>query len=209
MAGIEVRSTALARAQAEEAGNVLSRAFWDDPMITWLMPDEAHRAVANPAFFHMAARLGLNEHSAWTTFGKPDGAAIWMPPGKHDLTDDMMGAAGFLEAVPLMGDETMGRFGTLMGAMNEQHESNMKNRPHWFLLVLGVEPARQGQGVGGDLIQPILQRADLEGLPCYLETMKTKNLPFYRKHGFEVVSELDIDDGGPHTWCMRRDPKTS
>ena len=78
---------------------------------------------------------------------------------------------------------------------------------HWYLMSLGVDPPRQGQGVGGRLIQPILARADAERLPCYLETMKERNLPFYRRHGFEVVVEDVIPKGGPRFWTMRRDPK--
>ena len=41
----------------------------------------------------------------------------------------------------------------------------------------------------------------------YLETMKTRNVPFYRKHGFEVVVEDDLPGGGLHFWTMRREPR--
>jgi len=67
---------------------------------------------------------------------------------------------------------------------------------HWYLLILGVDPPRQGQGVGGSLIEPILRRADAEGRQFYLETMKPRNVTFYGKHGFDVVLEGDTADGG-------------
>ena len=70
---------------------------------------------------------------------------------------------------------------------------------------LGVEPDRQGQGIGSALIQPVLGRADAEGLPCYLETTKERNVTFYRRHGFDVVAEGDLPDLGPPFWTMRRE----
>lgn len=76
-------------------------------------------------------------------------------------------------------------------------------RPHWCLNVLGVEPSRQGLGIGSQLMQPILQRADESGLAGYLETMKAGNVSFYRRHGFEVVVEGSVDEGSRY-WTMRR-----
>jgi GNAT superfamily N-acetyltransferase len=94
-----------------------------------------------------------------------------------------------------------------MRAMNQLEHLHKRDMPpeHWYLMVLGVEPERQGQGVGGELIAPILERADGERLPCYLETMKERNVTFYKKHGFEVVVEDAFPDGPPY-WTMRREP---
>jgi predicted N-acetyltransferase YhbS len=80
------------------------------------------------------------------------------------------------------------------------------SEPHHYLMVLGVDSEKQGQGVGSKLIAPGLARADADRLPCYLETMKTRNLDFYGKHGFEVVHAGEIPKGGPPFWTMRREP---
>jgi GNAT superfamily N-acetyltransferase len=55
-------------------------------------------------------------------------------------------------------------------------------------MLLGVDQARQRQGIGSALLAPTLERADLERLPCYLETLATMNVPFYERHGFAVVT---------------------
>ena len=78
---------------------------------------------------------------------------------------------------------------------------------HWYLMILGVDTAKQGQGVGSSLVAPMLARADADGLPCYLETMKERNVVFYEKHGFQVVVEDDLPKGGPHFWTMKRPAK--
>jgi hypothetical protein len=58
------------------------------------------------------------------------------------------------------------------------------------------------------VLGPVLARADEEGVGCYLESSKESNVPFYRRHGFEVTAEHDIAGGkGPRTWLMWRDPQ--
>ena len=77
----------------------------------------------------------------------------------------------------------------------------------WYLLTLGVDPPRQGRGIGSALMRPVLTRADAEGLPCYLETEKERNVRFYGKHGFEVVAQGEGPAGGPAFWTMKREPQ--
>jgi GNAT superfamily N-acetyltransferase len=97
------------------------------------------------------------------------------------------------------------RFMAVGNYLESLHHKNMPPR-HWYLLVLGIDKDRQGMGLGGAIIQPTLERADRERLPCYLETMKERNVTFYRKHGFDVVVEGELPNGGPHFWTMRREP---
>ena len=77
---------------------------------------------------------------------------------------------------------------------------------HWYLPLIGVDPPRQGKGLGGDLMQVALARADADRVPCYLENTKERNLPFYAKHGFEVIVEINVPGGGPTIWTMKREP---
>ena len=46
-------------------------------------------------------------------------------------------------------------------------------------------------------MRPVLAHCDREGLPCYLESSKERNVPFYRRHGFEVVQEVPLGADGP------------
>jgi GNAT superfamily N-acetyltransferase len=152
------------------------------------------------------SRICLPYGELYTTPGSVMGSANWLPPGKTELSEEALGAAGAFEVLAQMGDEGAAKFSALMARLGEIHAKAVEP-DHWYLLILGVDPPHQGQGVGGSLIEPILRRADAEGRSCYLETMKPRNVTFYQKHGFNVAVEDDTADGGLHFWTMRRDPR--
>jgi predicted N-acetyltransferase YhbS len=76
--------------------------------------------------------------------------------------------------------------------------------PHWYLSGIGVEPERQGRGIGSALMRAGLDRADAAGEPAVLITHSASNLPFYERHGFSAVVEEDLEEGGPTAWAMAR-----
>ena len=90
----------------------------------------------------------------------------------------------------------------LLDAIDKVHPKE----PHWYLLLLGADPLMQGRGIGGQLMRPVLDCCDREGLPAYLETQKESNLAFYERYGFAVERKLEVR-GAPPVWTMRREPK--
>jgi ribosomal protein S18 acetylase RimI-like enzyme len=81
------------------------------------------------------------------------------------------------------------------------------SEPIWFLSVVGVDPERQGRGLGRAVIAPGLAAADEERSPAFLETQDPANVDFYESLGFEVLAELDLPAQGPKHWAMRRPPR--
>ena len=150
--------------------------------------------------------LGVRFGEVHTTAEPMRGNAVWLPPGGTHVDDERLASAGFADADRVLGEESLARFGTFMEEAARHHERIMPE-PHWYLMILGVDPPHQGQGVGGQLLHPVLARADGEGLPCYLETAKERNLSFYVRHGFEVVADDALVGGGPRYWMMRRTPR--
>ncbi len=77
-----------------------------------------------------------------------------------------------------------------------KRESRIKeiqdNVPMYYLWFIGVDPASQGQGLGTKLMEELIAESETMQLPIYLETSTLKNLPWYRKFGFEVYHELDL-----------------
>ena len=49
---------------------------------------------------------------------------------------------------------------------------------------------------------------DEQGLPAYLESSNVLNVPLYQRHGFEVMAEAALPQGGPSAWFMWREART-
>jgi GNAT superfamily N-acetyltransferase len=76
--------------------------------------------------------------------------------------------------------------------------------PCFYLLAMGVEPERQGRGVGGRLLGTVTGRCDEASAPAYLEATSEDNRRLYERHGFATVAELRLPQG-PSLWPMWRD----
>ncbi len=66
----------------------------------------------------------------------------------------------------------------------------MRNRPHYYLWGLAVDPNHQVKGIGAALMLPVLTQADAQKVPIYLETHDEKNVSYYQKHGFDLIDTV-------------------
>ncbi len=89
----------------------------------------------------------------------------------------------------------------LEASLEEQHGCDIA-QPHWYLLLLAVDPPSQGSGVGGQLMAPVLGKAKAAGMPVYLQTLHEGNVAFYEQHGFRVTSKTTPSRGEPSCWGM-------
>jgi ribosomal protein S18 acetylase RimI-like enzyme len=186
------------RDDVEPLSRALARAFHDDPVMEFLYPG-AHR---KEAFFRgFELKLHLPKGDVYTTDDHA-GGAIWAPPDEWRTTglDVLRVAPGLLRVT---GSRLVRALRT-MTAVEGKHPKE----PHWYLAVLGTDTSQQGKGVGSALLAPVLERCDAEGTPAYLESSKESNIPFYRRHGFEVTDEIQLPKG-PKVWPMWRDPQTA
>jgi ribosomal protein S18 acetylase RimI-like enzyme len=76
---------------------------------------------------------------------------------------------------------------------------------HWHVGPVGVEPGLQGRGIGRAIMTQLCEAMDARGEIAFLETETPDNVVFYRRLGFEVVSEAELT--GLHLWFMRRPPR--
>lgn len=182
-------------------GRVLAAAFADDPVWDHLVSPRANRPRRSAAWFEADARAQMRGHGQVLVDEEVRGVAIWSPPGRWK------GTAGEAAAVALpsvrLFRSRLPRAMRLLGAMERAHPSEP---PHWFLALLGTDPAHQGSGVGSALIRAVVDRCDEQGLGAYLESSKEQNVAFYARHGFEVTDRFQFK-GGPPSWLMWRHPR--
>jgi GNAT superfamily N-acetyltransferase len=181
--------------------DALADAFWNDPVMSWILKDDQSRSRRLARLFGVQLRghyLPLD--TVWTT---PDhaGAALWAPPGHAIIKPTTI-----LRYLPDM-LRALGRHGPRALRTLNHVERLHPTQPHWYLGVLGTRTADQGKGIGSAVLAPALERCDSEGLPAYLESSKHQNIAFYRRHGFEETGEIDLPFGGPKVWPMWREPR--
>jgi len=175
----------------------LAKAFHDDPVFAALFggPVPQRRATR---FFEIMAALQLRHQHVYRTEGS-EAAAIWTPPDawKTPVAAIVRNAPGLMWV--------LGRRVFASRSILTTLERHHPAEPHYYLEFLGTAPEHQGRGLGGQLLTPMMQRCDDEGVGAYLESSKESNLAFYRRYGFEVT-EVITHRAGVQQWLMWREP---
>lgn len=183
-------------AEGQHTIDVLVLAFSSDPAVRWLYPDPHQYLAYFSAFVEAFAGKAFEEATAYRT-GDYAGAALWLPPG---VQPDEEAILQVLENT--ISPEDLARALPVFEQMAEFHP----REPHWYLPLIGVDPAHQGQGIGSALLRHALARCDRDHLPAYLESSNARNVPLYERHGFVVLGEIQTADSPP-LYPMRREPR--
>jgi ribosomal protein S18 acetylase RimI-like enzyme len=186
-----------------ELAATLARAFAHDPFYAFVAggaPERNQRMRDGWTGFLRHATNGLSH--TYTTEDHA-GVAAWHPPGYR--------GAGFIDSLRLLpsaarmagGINRLRDVSRAVAALEQRRRRHVPG-PHFYLSVLGVEPERQGEGIGSSLMQPVLEMATSAQLPAYLETATGRNVLLYERAGFAVVEELVIPGTDIHGWLMLR-----
>jgi ribosomal protein S18 acetylase RimI-like enzyme len=198
MADIEKATTA----DVPRLAQSLANAFYDDPTIAWMVPDdERRRRVGAFGFGAWLSKIYMPKNEVYTDPDRKAGA-LWAPPGKWRMSVGVQLRLG-PAMVRIVGLKRLPLILKGLAMMDKHHPDD---RPHWYLGILGTDPEYQGKGLGSAVMQPVLERCDNEGVGAYLESSKEANIPFYRRHGFEVTGQVHLPEGPP-LWPMWRDPQ--
>jgi GNAT superfamily N-acetyltransferase len=171
----------------------LTLAFVRDPIMRWLFPSPEAYLTHFPRFAEAFGRPAFDAGTAWTS-DDSSGAALWFPSGVH-ADGETIASVAFAAIEP----ERHASVAALMQQMGTYHP----REAHWYLAILGVDAVRQGQGLGAQLLRDALALCDDEGLIAYLESSNPANVSLYRRHGFEVIGEIQSGDS-PVSFPMLR-----
>lgn len=182
-------------------GDLLADAFDDDPFWLWLAPDDRRRHAHLASMFTAMIRPRVQAGLAFTTTDD-GGVAVWSAPNRWKMTW-RENLNGLLPSLRTIGPRRIGPGLKALARFDQMHP----REPHWYLEFLAANARMRGRGYGSALITPMLERADDEGIACYLESSKRENLPFYNRFGFEVTSEFHVGDDSPPMWAMWREAR--
>lgn len=196
-----VRTRRAGQSDAAAAIRILDAAFLNDPVSSWVLPDEARRREVHHLLMEAFFQLSLAE-------------------GHVDITEDGSAVALWIDVPaerrePEGGDDGPARLRALVDPDNERVEQiahltaaiHPHGRAHAYLWMVGVAPDRQGEGLGAELITSVLERCDREGLPAYLEASSERSPRLYRRLGFAPLGDPVRLPDGPLMYPMWREPK--
>jgi ribosomal protein S18 acetylase RimI-like enzyme len=188
----------LASAHFQRAEETLASALQHEPVCAYFFPQVPSRLERMRRVVRAGLRYALR-YGAVDTASEAAGVAVWHRPEFMTLTWTRMLGTGMLSVPWAAGWRASRRIRTYLRSIEAVHSRSISG-PHWYLRILGVRPESQGQRLGTSLGQHGLERAQADGLPCYLETTNERNVAFYQKNGFRLVQQGQVPNDGPLIW---------
>ena len=186
------------------AAHLLARAFHEDPIWAGIFPEREGRRARLARQFAPLLRFNLAAGSHVIKTGNNGSVAIWQPPDKPSPGLSVINPAIDIGLRSIGLPLRAWRFYAWMTRNLGPLHKELVPEPHWYLMLLGTDPARQGMGLGTALVRDGLDRADGAGMRAYLETETEADVRFYEHLGFEVQRELDTPLPGCRMWLMAR-----
>lgn len=160
--------------------DALTLSFSADPCVRFTFASAQSYLASFRTFAMAMGGAALEQGTAYVAEGGA-ASALWLPPGVQSDTEALgQLIGGAIEA------EKLEDIGAVVESMGQYHP----HEPHWYLAMVGVDPARQGQGLGSAILKESLRRCDADGVIAYLESSNPKNIPLYERHGFEVMGVI-------------------
>src|SRR5262245_41384408 len=138
--GLSGRAVRIRTSQVEQLGEVLTRSFYNNAGVTYILPDpEIRRAVLPWYFTSVAIRAGRLYGEVFTT-ANVDGGALWIRPGVNltiarAVVNEMLSLPFRLDRASIV------RWNNVIRHL-ETARRKLTDAWHWYLMALGTEPSK-------------------------------------------------------------------
>jgi ribosomal protein S18 acetylase RimI-like enzyme len=176
----------LGKQDIDQCTDSMAKAFCDYPMFQHILADKLNCENIK-TFLKFLITYSILYAESYAYSKEKEGIILFTEFKNYKFNMIRSIRSGIL---PLMkiGSDAGKRFNEFDRFSMDTHKRLMKEN-HQYIILLGVDPDKQGQGYGRRLMLPVLKLAEEKGQSCYLETHGEKNVSFYNKLGFKVISE--------------------
>ena len=181
---------------------LLGQSFAEDPMFNFVLGNQINNKrkmewIQGRSFIYACS------HGECYATEDNSGVLFMLSPAEVKVTFMKMAKAGMLALPIKLGMKTFFNFSELMGHVDKEHFAST-NFDHYYIMVMGVLPVKQGKGIGKKLLNHALEIIDRQNLTCYLETQNIDNVAIYKKFGIEIISNKKLPKGDLQNWGMVR-----
>ncbi|MFJ2650793.1 GNAT family N-acetyltransferase [Streptomyces sp. NPDC087420] len=182
---------------------IYTDAFYDDPVFSWLFPDDGTRTPQLEKFFttmvdhtfgHGGSALQTRDYGA---------VSMYFPPEAVEQPEDVQ--ATLLRSLrDVLGPDAR-RAVHLLTLLGDTHPKDLP--PHYYGTFVAARPEHQGAGLGTRLKQGVFALADQRAAGAYAEASSPRNLALYERLG---QCRLGIDvtlPRGPQIFPIWRPPR--
>jgi len=183
----------------KNAVKVLNDAFSEESMWKEVFNDEDKNRVLTEVMVRFCLKYG----NVVATSDNFEGVMAIAPYGKDMTALRIIRSGDFFLSMKISNEAK--KMKVLSDAIEEAKKS-LNLDPYIHLLIMGVSQEYQGKGFGGKLIRAIIEKAETERKPIYLETQKEENVTLYEKYGFSVKKKIILPEPlNLPMWLMVRD----
>ncbi len=187
--------------QAPQCARMFMRAFFNDPMLEYMYPEEELRRKRGHIPFEFTINMIISYGTCIATSPAMEGALLFT------LSDSpFFSFLSQLRHCIISYFFAMGLSPGIRGIKYDNITRNMHGRlmkkRHLYLSALAVDSHLQKRGLSRPLMVFLIEKAAMMDLPIYLETTYRGNIDYYRQFGFSVLDEHRITDDGFYVWPM-------
>ena len=193
----------LSLSDVDAAAQVVSQAFVDDPLTTFMFPTKSTRVKTLHTFSRIYGEINIRNGRGYGVGEPLQGVAFWKFPTQEDVSISVKSVVKFLPLLFSMYPIGYWRARVILSRIETLHEKYAAE-PHFYLDNLAVLPATRGQGLASKLIRPILEMADVQTSVAYTDTVTESNVPLYEHFGFRCVEASPVDGTGITVYALRR-----
>jgi GNAT superfamily N-acetyltransferase len=176
----------LTKKDINKGADIMAKAFYEYPIFRHILGDK-HNEGNIKIFLRFLIKYSVLYGEAYASSNRMEGIVLFIDFKGYYFNLHRSLRAGAL-SLSKLGSEAGKKFNVFDKFTLEMHKKII-TEPHQYIILLGVNPMNQGQGYGKKLMLEVLKVAEEKAQACYLETHGEKNVAFYNKFGFKVVSE--------------------
>ena len=173
---------------------ILSGSFNNNKSVNYLLPQDGRRSERLQKFMEYSFDVCHHFGDVFLSDDRKGCALILLPDKKKTTIQSILFDVKFIfQSIGLS---------NVKKAISRESEikKHQPKGPLYYLWFIGVDNTEQNKGVGSKLLTEVIAEGHRQNRTVCLETSTVKNLPWYKKFGFEIYKELDF---GYTLYCMK------